>query len=166
MGEKDIKKEYPNVLKMKVLGAKVISVKTGNQSLKDAVEAAFEEYLKDPINQMYAIGSVVGPHPFPNLVAAFQSIVGKEAKEQFLGQTGKLPDNIVACVGGGLNAMGIFAHFFNDQSVKLYGVEPAGKGLQTSLHAASLTNLVNLSGRGDKDLEYVIKNYGKHYIHV
>ncbi|WP_424246114.1 tryptophan synthase beta chain [Elusimicrobium posterum] len=138
MGEKDVKKEYPNVLKMKTLGAEVVSVTTGEQGLKEAVDAAFEVYLADPVNIMYAIGSVVGPHPFPALVAEFQSIVGREAREQFLTDTGKLPDIVTACVGGGSNSMGIFAGFINDKDVKLVGVEPAGKGLETGLHAAPL----------------------------
>ncbi|ACC98106.1 Tryptophan synthase, beta subunit [Elusimicrobium minutum Pei191] len=138
MGEQDVKKEYPNVLKIKTLGAKVVCVGSGAKGLKEAVDAAFDDYLKDPETQMYAIGSVVGPHPFPLMVASFQSIVGKEAREQFLEQEGRLPDNVVACVGGGSNSMGIFSGFFADKTVKLTGVEPAGKGLETGLHAAPL----------------------------
>jgi tryptophan synthase beta chain len=138
MGAVDIKKEAPNVSRMKVLGATVVEVTRGTQTLKDAVDAAFEAYLKDPISQIYCIGSVVGPHPFPMMVRDFQSIVGFEAKKQFKEMTGKLPDSIIACVGGGSNAMGIFSAFLEDK-VALYGVEPAGKGLDTDQHAATLT---------------------------
>ncbi len=139
MGEIDIKKEMPNVLKMQVLGAKVISVTKGNKTLKEAVDSAFEAYLKDPETQFYAIGSIVGPHPFPQMVRDFQSIVGKEAREQFLEMTGKLPDSIVACVGGGSNSIGLFSAFLEDEQVNIYGVEPAGKSLQYGQHAATLT---------------------------
>ncbi|MCP4659041.1 MAG: pyridoxal-phosphate dependent enzyme, partial [bacterium] len=100
MGEIDIKKEHPNVVRMKILGARVIPVGRGTKTLKDAVDAAFEAYVKDPVTQLYAIGSVVGPHPFPMMVRDFQQIVGLEAREQFQEMTGKLPDNLVACVGG------------------------------------------------------------------
>lgn len=139
MGEIDIKKEQPNVLKMKILGAKVIPAKQGSKTLKEAVDLAFEEYLKDPETQFYAIGSVVGPHPFPQMVRDFQSIVGKEAREQFLQIHNKLPDNIVACVGGGSNSIGLFSGFLNDSSVNIYGVEPAGKSFEYGQHAATLT---------------------------
>ena len=138
MGEIDVKKEAPNVSRMKVLGAKVVSVTRGTRTLKDAVDAAFEAYLKDPVTQIYCIGSVVGPHPFPMMVRDFQSIVGIEAKEQMLSYAGSLPDAIVACVGGGSNAMGIFSAFLDDSDVALYGVEPAGKGLDTGKHAATI----------------------------
>jgi len=139
MGAVDVAKEAPNVSRMKVLGAKVISVTRGTQTLKDAVDAAFEAYLADPVTQIYCIGSVVGPHPFPMMVRDFQSIVGIEARKQFKTMTGSLPQNIVACVGGGSNAMGIFSAFIDDKDVALYGVEPAGKGLETGKHAATLT---------------------------
>jgi len=139
MGSVDIKKEAPNVSRMKILGAKVIEVTRGTKTLKDAVDAAFEAYLEDPITQIYCIGSVVGPHPFPMMVRDFQSIVGVEAKKQFKAMTGDLPDAIVACVGGGSNAMGIFSAFLFDKDVDLYGVEPAGKGLDTPDNAATLT---------------------------
>jgi len=138
MGEVDIKKEHPNVVRMKILGAKVVPVTHGLKTLKEAVDSAFEAYLKDPKTQLFAIGSVVGPHPFPRMVRDFQSVVGFEAKEQFFEMTGKLPDMVTACVGGGSNAMGIFSAFIED-AVKLYGVEPAGKGAQLGEHAASLT---------------------------
>ena len=139
MGEIDIAKEHPNVTKMKILGCNLIAVSRGTKTLKDAVDSAFEEYLKDPENFLYAIGSVVGPHPFPKMVRDFQSIVGKEAREQFLQRENKLPDVVTACVGGGSNAIGIFTEFLPDESVKLVGIEPAGRGLDTPDHAATLS---------------------------
>jgi tryptophan synthase beta chain len=139
MGAVDIAKEHPNVTKMKILGCTLVEVTRGTQTLKDAVDSAFEEYLKDPVNFIYAIGSVVGPHPFPMMVRDFQRIVGKESREQFLEQQGKLPDVITACVGGGSNAIGMFTDFLNDDVVKLVGVEPAGRGLETSDHAATMS---------------------------
>ncbi|MCK4865738.1 MAG: tryptophan synthase subunit beta [Gammaproteobacteria bacterium] len=139
MGEIDIVKEHPNVTKMKILGCTLIPVSRGTRTLKDAVDSAFEEYLKDPVNSFYAIGSVVGPHPFPKMVRDFQKIVGDEARKQFIDMQGKLPDIAMACVGGGSNAMGLFTAFIEDESVELVGVEPAGKGLDTPDHAATLT---------------------------
>ena len=139
MGQVDIEKEHPNVTKMKILGCKIVAVTRGTKTLKDAVDSAFEEYLKDPVNSLYAIGSVVGPHPFPAMVRDFQSVVGKECKEQFLARYGKLPGTLVACVGGGCNAIGMFTAFLNDADVKMVGVEPAGKGLDTDQHAATMT---------------------------
>lgn len=139
MGEIDIEKEHPNVTKMKILGCKLVPVGRGTRTLKDAVDSAFEEYLKDPVNSFYAIGSVVGPHPFPRIVRDFQSIVGREARAQFLDKHGKLPDVITACVGGGSNAIGLFTAFLEDEGVKMVGVEPAGKGLDTPDNAATLT---------------------------
>jgi tryptophan synthase beta chain len=138
MGEVDIIKERPNVIRMQVLGATVVPVTFGAKTLKEAVDSAFEAYLKDPVNTIYAIGSVVGPHPFPKMVRDFQSVVGFEAREQFLEMTGNLPDNVVACVGGGSNAMGIFSGFIDDPC-ELYGVEPLGKGTKLGEHAASLS---------------------------
>jgi tryptophan synthase beta subunit len=139
MGVVDIEKEYPNVIRMKILGATVIPVERGTQTLKDAVDAAFEAYLGDPVTQLYAIGSVVGPHPFPMMVRDFQKIVGIEAEEQFKQMTGKDPDNLVACVGGGSNAMGLFTAFLKNENVNIYGVEPSGKGFKDGDHAATLT---------------------------
>lgn len=143
MGEVDIKKEYPNVVRMKILGAKVVPVTAGAKTLKEAVDAAFEAYLQDPINSMYAIGSVVGPHPFPKIVRDFQAVVGFEAREQFLEMTGELPDIVTACVGGGSNAMGIFSGFIDDDFIELVGVEPLGRCDENNVklgdHAASLT---------------------------
>lgn len=138
MGEVDIAKEYPNVVRMKILGAEVVPVSHGLKTLKEAVDSAFESYLKDPINTIYCIGSVVGPHPFPMIVRDFQRVVGIEAKEQFFEMTGELPDNIVACVGGGSNAMGIFSAFLDDEQCALYGVEPAGRSYETGEHACTM----------------------------
>lgn len=139
MGEVDIKKEKPNVIKMKILGANVVCVTDGLKTLKEAVDSAFMAYLKDPATQFYAIGSVVGPHPFPQMVRDFQSIVGKEAKGQFFEMTGKLPDNVVACVGGGSNSIGLFSAFLENENVNIFGVEPAGRSLDYGQHAATLT---------------------------
>ncbi len=138
MGAVDIKKQAPNVARMKILGANVVEVTDGLQTLKEAVDAAFAAYLNDYKNTIYCIGSVVGPHPFPMMVRDFQSVVGIEAREQFLEMTGELPDAIVACVGGGSNSMGMFAGFLNDP-VEIYGVEPLGRGEKLGDHAASLT---------------------------
>jgi tryptophan synthase beta chain len=140
MGEVDMAKERPNVVRMYILGAKVIPATHGRRTLKEAVDSAFEAYLKDPVTQFYAIGSVVGPHPFPGMVRDFQSIVGVEAKEQFIQMTGKLPDNLVACVGGGSNALGLFTAFMDDEDVAMHGVEPAGRDLDIpGEHAATMT---------------------------
>lgn len=141
MGEVDIAKEHPNVVKMRILGCKLVPVSQGAATLKEAVDSAFEEYLKDPENFFYAIGSAVGPHPFPMMVRDFQSIVGKEAREQFPALTGgKQPDVVCACVGGGSNAAGMFSGFLDDEKVKLVGVEPCGEGVdKPGRHAATLT---------------------------
>jgi tryptophan synthase beta chain len=140
MGEVDIAKEHPNVVRMHILGAKVIPATHGRKTLKEAVDSAFEAYLKDPYTQLYAIGSVVGPHPFPMMVRDFQSVVGNEAKIQFNEMTGGTPAHVVACVGGGSNAMGIYTAFLEDDSVALHGVEPAGRDLEVAgEHAASIT---------------------------
>ncbi len=137
MGSVDIKKQAPNVARMKILGANIIEVTHGLATLKEAVDAAFEAYSKEYKDAIYCIGSVLGPHPFPMMVRDFQSVVGIEAREQFLSTTGELPDAVVACVGGGSNAMGMFSGFLNDP-VDLYGVEPLGKGPKLGDHAASL----------------------------
>ena len=140
MGQVDIEKEHPNVTKMKILGCTLVPVTRGAATLKEAVDSAFEEYLKDPHNFIYAIGSVVGPHPFPKMVRDFQSIIGSEARAQFLARHGRLPDHVTACVGGGSNAMGMFSAFLDDESVNLVGVEPAGEGLdKDGRHSATLT---------------------------
>ena len=137
MGAVDIKKQAPNVARMKLLGANVIEVTHDLATLKEAVDAAFEAYMNDYEESIYCIGSVLGPHPFPMLVRDFQSVIGVEAREQFLDMTGELPDAVVACVGGGSNAIGIFSGFLNDP-VEIYGVEPLGRGSKLGDHAASL----------------------------
>ncbi|MBI9105901.1 MAG: tryptophan synthase subunit beta [Spirochaetales bacterium] len=139
MGEVDIVKEHPNVIRMKLLGATVVPVSHGLKTLKEAVDSAFEAYLKDPVTTIYCIGSVVGPHPFPMMVRDFQRVVGIEAKDQFQEMTGELPDNVVACVGGGSNAIGIFSSFLEDPECSLYGVEPAGRSFKPGDHASTLT---------------------------
>jgi len=137
MGSVDIKKQAPNVARMKILGANVVEVTHGLQTLKEAVDAAFEAYAREYKDAIYCIGSVLGPHPFPMMVRDFQSIVGEEAHDQFVEMTGHLPDAVVACVGGGSNAAGFFAGFLNDP-VDIYGVEPLGRGPKLGDHAASL----------------------------
>jgi len=137
MGAVDIKKQAPNVARMKILGANVVEVTEGLATLKEAVDAAFEAYSKEYKDAIYCIGSVVGPHPFPMMVRDFQSVVGFEAREQFIEMTGELPDAVVACVGGGSNAAGMFAGFLNDP-VDIYGIEPLGRGTTLGDHAASL----------------------------
>ena len=137
MGSVDIKKQAPNVARMKILGANVVEVTHGLATLKEAVDAAFEAYAKEYKDAIYCIGSVVGPHPFPMMVRDFQSVVGIEAREQFVEMTGELPDAVVACLGGGSNAAGMFAGFLNDP-VEIYGIEPLGRGTTLGDHAASL----------------------------
>ncbi|MDP2944074.1 MAG: tryptophan synthase subunit beta [bacterium] len=139
MGEIDIVKQHPNVIRMQLLGAKVVTVKSGGRCLKDAVDSAFEAFVKDPQNIFFGIGSVVGPHPFPMMVRDFQSIVGKEIRVQILEQAGRLPDYLIACVGGGSNAIGLFHEFLDDKDVKMIGVEPGGRSFKPGDHAATLT---------------------------
>ncbi len=138
MGEVDIAKQHPNVVRMKMLGARVIPVTHGLKTLKEAVDAAFDAYLREYKDAIYCIGSVVGPHPFPKMVRDFQSVLGFEAREQFLEMTGILPDAVTAAVGGGSNSMGMFSAFLADP-VEIYGVEPLGKGHGIGQHAASIT---------------------------
>lgn len=140
MGEVDMDKQRPNVLRMQILGTKVIPVSFGARTLKEAVDSAFEAYISESDKTFYAIGSVVGPAPFPEIVSYFQSIVGNEAKEQFMQAQQKLPNEVVACIGGGSNAAGIFNGFLDDKEVELVGVEPAGEGLdKKGRHAATMT---------------------------
>lgn len=139
MGEVDVEKEKPNVDRMKILGANVIRVSTGSRTLKEAVDQAFVAYLKEYKHAMYAIGSAVGPHPFPMIVEYFQSVIGREAREQFILQTGNLPECVVACVGGGSNAIGLFSGFLEDKNVDIYGVEALGKGSNPGDNAASIS---------------------------
>ena len=138
MGEVDIAKQAPNVTRMKVLGANVIPVNRGLRTLKEAVDAAFEAYLKEYQDAIYCIGSAVGPHPFPKIVRDFQMVVGLEAREQFMDMTGLMPDVVCACVGGGSNAIGMFLPFLADP-VEIVGVEPLGRGSASGDHAASIT---------------------------
>ena len=139
MGEIDIAKEAPNVTRMKLLGANVVPVDFGGRSLKEAVDSAFQSYLSQADEAIFAIGSVVGPHPFPKMVRNFQSVMGLEAREQYLEMTGELPDHVTACVGGGSNALGLFAGFIDDQDVQLHGVEPLGRGTEIGQHSATMT---------------------------
>ncbi len=137
MGEVDIEKQHPNVIRMKMLGANVIPVTAGLKTLKEAVDAAFEGYLKEYKDAMYCIGSCLGPHPFPKIVRDFQSIIGIEAREQFLDMTGIMPDAVCACVGGGSNSLGMFVPFLADP-VEIYGIEPLGRGENIGDHAATM----------------------------
>jgi tryptophan synthase beta chain len=137
MGAVDVRRQAPNVARMKALGAEVVAVEEGDATLKEAVDAALAAYVARP-ETFYLLGSAVGPHPYPTLVRAFQSVIGREAREQFLAREGRLPDYALACVGGGSNAIGLFSGFVDDPSVTLIGVEPAGRGLDTEDHAATL----------------------------
>ncbi len=139
MGEEDIKRQALNVFRMELLGAKVVGVSSGSATLKDAVNEALRYWVANVDDTHYLLGSVMGPHPFPVMVRDFQSVIGKETKEQFLAREGSLPDAVVACIGGGSNAMGMFYPFIEDEGVRLYGVEAAGAGVETDFHAASLT---------------------------
>jgi len=139
MGEIDVAKQHPNVIRMQLLGAKVVTVKQGGRCLKDAVDSAFMAFVQDPQNIFFGIGSVVGPHPFPMMVRDFQSVVGREARAQILEDAGRLPDYLIACVGGGSNAIGLFHEFLEDEDVRMVGVEPSGKSFKPGEHAATLT---------------------------
>lgn len=138
MGSEDIKRQATNVYRMKLLGAEVIPVTSGSKTLKDALNEAMRDWVSHVDDTFYIIGTVAGPHPYPAMVRDFQSIIGIEARAQCLEKTGKLPDALVACVGGGSNAIGLFYPFLEDESVAIYGVEAGGKGLDTNDHAASL----------------------------
>ncbi len=139
MGEEDTRRQALNVFRIELLGAKVVPVTTGTRTLKDAVDVALMDLIENYKDTYYMLGSAVGPDPYPAMVKHFQSVIGTEAKEQILEFENKLPDYIVACVGGGSNAIGLFAPFYNDTDVKIVGVEPAGKGLETDMHAATLS---------------------------
>jgi len=139
MGEKDIERQALNVYKMKLLGAEVIPVKSGTRTLKDATNEAIRDWVTNVQDTHYIIGSVVGPHPYPTIVRDFQRIIGDETREQIIALEKRLPDYIIACVGGGSNSMGIFYPFLEDESVKLIGVEAAGEGIDSGKHAATLT---------------------------
>ena len=138
MGEEDIRRQTINVFRMKLLGAEVCPVSSGSSTLKDAVNEAIRDWVTNVRDTYYLLGSVVGPHPYPLMVREFQSVIGKEAREQILDAEGRLPDYIIACVGGGSNAIGIFHPFYNDKEVQFIGVEAGGKGLESGKHAAAL----------------------------
>ena len=138
MGEEDIQRQAPNVYRMKLLGAEVVSVTSGSRTLKDALNEAMRDWVTNIDDTFYIIGTVAGPHPYPAMVRDFQAIIGREARQQSLEMTGKLPDALVACIGGGSNANGLFYPFIGDEGVELYGVEAAGEGLDTGRHAAPL----------------------------
>ena len=139
MGAKDIERQKPNVFRMKLLGAEVVPVRSGNATLKDAMNEALRDWVANVNDTFYIIGTVAGPHPYPEMVRDFQSIIGKETKEQILDLEGRLPDQLIACIGGGSNAMGLFYPFLDDISVKITGIEAGGMGLQGEKHCASLT---------------------------
>jgi len=138
MGAKDIIRQSPNVFRMKLLGAEVKSVETGSKSLKNAINEAMRDWIANAQDTYYLLGTVTGPHPYPQMVRDFHSVIGKEAKQQILKSEGKLPDALVACIGGGSNSIGLFHSFIDDAGVKMYGVEAAGKGLQSKQHSASI----------------------------
>ncbi|AQP44826.1 tryptophan synthase subunit beta [Tessaracoccus flavus] len=140
MGAIDVAKQHPNVVRMELLGAKVVAVEEGGRSLKEAVDSAFAVFASDYADTFFAIGSVVGPHPYPTMVRDFQSVVGREARQQCLDKIGRLPDALIAAVGGGSNALGLFTAFLEDDSVAIYGVEPGGRSLDVvGEHAATMT---------------------------
>jgi tryptophan synthase beta chain len=139
IGVKDIARQKPNVFRMKLLGAEVIPVESGSKSLKDAMNEALRDWVANVEDTFYIIGTAAGPHPYPAMVRNFQSVIGNEVREQMQEAEGRLPDTLVACIGGGSNAIGLFHPFLDDASVRMFGVEAAGKGLDTNEHAASLT---------------------------
>ncbi len=139
MGEVDVERQQPNVFRMKLLGSEVVPVSSGSRTLKDALNEAIRDWVTNVTDTFYIIGTVAGPHPYPELVRDFQSVIGDEAKEQILRAEGRLPDTLVACIGGGSNAMGLFHPFLDDEGVEIIGVEAAGDGIETGCHAASIT---------------------------
>jgi tryptophan synthase beta chain len=139
MGATDVERQSPNVFRMKLLGAEVRPVDAGTATLKDAMNEALRDWVSNPEDTFYIIGTVAGPHPYPAMVRDFQSVIGRETKEQMMEREGRLPDALVACIGGGSNAIGLFHPFLEDDSVKIYGVEAAGHGIETGRHAAALT---------------------------
>ena len=152
MGEEDTKRQALNVFRMELLGAKVHTVTTGSKVLKDAVNDAFREWISRVDDTHYVIGSTMGPHPFPTIVRDFQAVISEEIKEQIMELEGKLPDMVIACVGGGSNAMGAFYNFLEDEEVKLVGVEAAGKGIDTEFHAATIA-------KGELGIFHGMKSY-------
>jgi len=139
MGEEDVRRQQLNVFKMKALGSEVVSVTTGSRTLRDAINEAMRDWMATVENTHYIIGSVVGPHPFPMMVRDFQSVIGQETRQQCLEQTGKLPNVVVACVGGGSNSAGMFYPFIDDTQVELVGVEAGGRGTEFGQHAATIS---------------------------
>jgi tryptophan synthase beta chain len=138
MGAVDVERQKPNVFRMKLLGAEVIPVQSGSKTLKDAMNEALRDWVTNVETTFYCIGTVAGPHPYPMMVRDFQSIIGRETREQMLAAEGRLPDSLIACIGGGSNAMGLFHPFLDDRGIEIYGVEAAGHGLSSGLHAASI----------------------------
>ncbi|MDE0728999.1 MAG: tryptophan synthase subunit beta [Alphaproteobacteria bacterium] len=139
MGEVDVERQQPNVFRMKLLGAEVIPVSSGSRTLKDALNEAMRDWVTNVHDTFYIIGTVAGPHPYPELVRDFQSVIGNEARAQLMAAEGRLPDTLVACIGGGSNAMGLFHPFLDDDGINIIGVEAAGDGIETGRHAASIT---------------------------
>jgi tryptophan synthase beta chain len=138
MGSVDVERQKQNVFRMQMLGAKVVPVVSGSRTLKDAMNEALRDWVTNVENTFYCIGTVAGPHPYPMMVRDFQSIIGRETREQMLAAEGRLPDSLIACIGGGSNAMGLFHPFLDDRAIEIYGVEAAGHGLTTGMHAASI----------------------------
>jgi len=160
MGSEDIKRQAPNIYRMEMLGAKVVPVTSGSKTLKDAVNEAIRDWVTNVETTYYIIGSAVGPHPYPYIVREFQSVIGIESRKQILEKTGSLPDYVIACVGGGSNAIGIFSGFIDDDTVSLIGVEASGKGINTDKHAATLTK--GSPGVLHGSLSYVLQDdYGQ-----
>ena len=139
MGEVDVARQQPNVFRMKLLGAEVVPVKSGSRTLKDALNEALRDWVSNVEDTFYCIGTVAGPHPYPEMVRDFQAVIGNETRKQMLEREGRLPDSLVAAIGGGSNAMGLFHPFLDDKEVEMYGVEAAGRGIDTGEHAASIT---------------------------
>jgi tryptophan synthase beta chain len=152
MGKKDMERQQLNVFRMRLLGAEVTPVTEGTATLTDAVDAAIQKWVENVEDTFYLLGSVVGPHPYPTMVRDFQSVIGKEAREQILDQEGRLPDYLLACVGGGSNAIGLFHDFVDDEDVKMIGIEAGGKVVDTEEHAATLT-------KGEKGVIHGFKSY-------
>ena len=150
MGAKDIARQAPNVFRMKLLGAEVKAVETGSKSLKNAINEAMRDWVANPEKTYYLLGTVTGPHPYPQMVRDFHSIIGKEAKQQILALQQNLPDALVACIGGGSNALGLFYDFINDNQVAMYGVEAGGKGIESGLHSASISKGTKAVLHGNK----------------
>ncbi|HIF08853.1 MAG TPA: tryptophan synthase subunit beta [Sneathiellales bacterium] len=139
MGAKDIERQKPNVFRMRLLGAEIVTVTSGSETLKDAMNEALRDWVANVEDTFYIIGTAAGPHPYPRLVRDFQSVIGRETRAQMNEREGRLPDSLVACIGGGSNAIGLFHPFLDDQTIDIYGVEAAGRGLESGAHAASLT---------------------------